>query len=119
LNKKINDIYVYDGPELITEFSQGYLLTSYNDKDKILSLLKIIENNSEYYRSKIQKIIASFIQHVVNIDTRILDKEIFRLLIYSNDLVEQSTIKSRAWVDGIILLALNHELEKIEKYNLI
>ena len=119
MNKKINDIYVYDGPELITEFSQGYLLTSYNDKDKILSLLKIIENNSEYYRSKIQKIIASFIQHVVNIDTRILDKEIFRLLIYSNDLVEQSTIKSRAWVDGIILLALNHELEKIEKYNLI
>ena len=49
MNKKINDIYVYDGPELITEFSQGYLLTSYNDKDKILSLLKIIENNIIVY----------------------------------------------------------------------
>ena len=49
MNKKINDIFVYDAPELITEFSQGYLLKSYNDKDKILSLLKIIDNNSEYY----------------------------------------------------------------------
>ena len=40
-----------DGPELITESSEGYLLTSYNDK-KIRSYLhlKSLKNNSEYYR---------------------------------------------------------------------
>ena len=95
---------------------EGYVLSSYERREGCYSLLNLVEKNGHLLRNKLKSLIASQLVNYLSEQKSFNTNEIQQLLLYSSGLVEQSTIKTSIWLDGLRLLALNHELKGIKYF---
>jgi surface carbohydrate biosynthesis protein (TIGR04326 family) len=118
LNTK-KTVIIIDRDESINKIDQAYLWTGYNNDDCNISLLHVLENNSDLLRSKFLHInndIVSTIYKKIHKSSSVSSIELG--LIWSSLLVEKSVFKSQGLLDIMRLLALDIEIRNLNYKNL-
>ena len=108
MSKQFKHLIIYDSLEQVSNKMEGYVLSSYERREGCYSLLNLVEKNGHLLRNKLKSLIASQLVNYLSEQKSFNTNEIQQLLLYSSGLVEQSTIKTSIWLDGLRLLALNH-----------
>ena len=107
--ESVKNLFLFEDIEQVVPEVEGYIWNGYRDIGKSRSLLNLLEENADFLKHQFKKLAAAKLADYES-SFRKKNKDLLNLLLWSSGLVEQGTMKTTAWLDGLKFLTLYREL---------